>query len=285
MNPTGHRLSIPRLLLPFLVLLAGCLGSDFQDQALDIQKWDHGWVVAVEPGEAFSVNLYGNNAYPDLQWRVAEYDRALLQLDGEEHEKPRAPMLDVEAAEPDVYDEGILVSRSVFFFTGADLGETALRFEFVVDGTTVDIAEYTIEVVEDACEARTVAVANRCGGDGFATHPQVLHERNFGEEVELDSGSSIQLVLTANALHQDEPWQVTAYDDSVISIDGPIALAPARTAGDLGTELDADVSHSFLPASQFTVTGVAPGESLLVLEIAADGMRLDVFEMVVIVAD
>ena len=236
MSPTSYRLSLPRLLLPFLVLLAGCLGSDFQDLTLEIQKWDHGWQIAIEPGEEFSVDLFGNNAYPDHQWRVAEYDRTVLRLDGEDYQTPRPPMLDVEAAEPGVYDEGILISRSVFFFTGVDLGETALRFEFVVDDTTVDIAEYTVEVVEDACEARTVAVANRCGGDGFATHPQVLHERNFGEEVELGLGSSVQLVLTANALHQNEPWQVTAYDDSVISIDGPVALASARSAGDFSTE-------------------------------------------------
>lgn len=285
MSPVRHRLPLARLFLAFLVFLTGCLGSDFEDLSLEVQKWDHDWVIAVEPGEAFSVDLFGNNAYPDHRWRVADYDRALLRLDGEEYQTPRPPMLDVEAAEPGVYDEGILDSRSLFFFAGLGVGETPLRFEFVADGVTIDVAEYTVEVIEDACSARTVAVANRCGGDGFASHPQVLHERNFGEQVEIDAGSGVHLVLTANALHPDQPWQVTAYDDSVISVDGPVALPPARTAGDFVTELDADVSHSFLPAWQFTVTGVAPGESELRVEIVGGGTLLDVFEMAVLVTD
>lgn len=246
---------------------------------MGVEKWDHGWTVAVEPDEEFSVGLFGNNAYPESQWRVAEYDRKVLRLAGERHEKPRPPELDVEAAEPGQYDEGILVSSSHFSFTGLDLGTSPLRFEFVVGGELIDVAEYRVDVVEDACAAGTVAVANRCGGDGFASHPQTLHERNYGEEAVVESGTPTELVLMANALHQEVPWRVVTYDDSVISIDDPVALRPARPSGDFTSEVDDETSHSFLPAWQFDITGVAPGESELVLEIAVDGRRIDVFDM------
>lgn len=283
MSPICQRLPLIRslLFLVALLLIAGCLGSDFADAPFGVEKWDHGWLIAVEPGEEFSVDLFGNNAYPDHQWQLVEYDSAVLRLGGQEHQKRRPPVPDVEAAEPGESGEGILVSRSGFRFAGVAVGRTPLRFEFVVEGVAIDTVEYTVEVVEDACAANTVAVANRCGGAGFTSHQQVLHERNFGEEVILDSGASTQLVLTANALYQDVPWQVVAYDDAVVAIDGPVALGSARSNGDYESELDAETSHSFLPTWEFTVIGVVPGDSDLVLEIAAGGRRVDLFEMTV----
>lgn len=284
MSPMCHRLPLLRLFLVLaLLLIQGCLGSDFENAPLGIEKWDHGWLIAIEPEETFSVGLLGNSAYPESQWRVVEYDSQVLRLDGEEHEKPRAPMPDEEAAEPGQYDEGILFPSSHFGFTGLAVGETLLRFEFVVDGEPIDIAEYTIEVVDDACAAETVAVANRCGSPGFTSHPQVLHEPDYGQMVVLEAGQSIDLMLTANALFEDVPWQAVTYDGSVVTVDGPEALTPARSVGDFTSELDEDASHSFLPSWQFTLTGVAAGESDLVLEMATAGRRLDAFEITVLV--
>lgn len=283
MGPMRHRLPLLRWLrlVLALLLIPGCLGSDFEDLPLGIEKWDHGWMFAVEPDEEFSVGLFGNNAYPESNWRIVDYNSEVLRLDGEAHEKPRPPAPDVEAAEPGQYDEGIRVSSSHFSFTGLDLGTSPLRFEFVVAGEPIDVAEYTVAVVADACDAGTVAAANRCGGDGFATHLQLLHELNYGEEVLLEPGASIELVLKANALYEDAPWRVVTYNDSVIAIGEGVALGPARSSGDFTSDLDDEASHSFLPSWQFTITGVAIGESELVLEIAVDDRRIDVFEMTV----
>lgn len=283
MNPFRPRLPLARVAVALLLVAsAGCLGNDFREAQLGIEKWDHGWLVAIEPEEEFSVDLLGSSAYPGYQWEVAEYDSTVLELVGEEYEEPRPPAGDPNATEAGDYDPGSLVTRSAFRFAGIDLGQTPLRFELLADGELIDIAEYSVAVVDDACEAETAAVANRCGGPGFAYHPQVLFEYNFGEETAIEVGATVELVLTANALHQDLPWTVVDYDESVIGVEGPSELSPARSAGDFG-EVDEESSHSFLPTWQYTITGVAPGRSALTLEIAVNGEPVDVFEMDVVV--
>jgi len=263
-------------------LLAACLGNDFRDSPLGVDKWDHGWLIAIEPEEELWVDLLGNAAFPDAKWQVVEADSAVLKLESEEHEEPRQASGDPDATEAGEYDPGSLVSRSGFGFVGVALGETPLRFELAVDGEPVDIAEFTVAVVPDSCEAATAAVANRCGGDGFTYHSQVLHEQNFGEEIALTPGEVTRLVLTANALHQEQAWQVVDYDASVISVEAPGAVEPPRRVGDF-SEVSADSPHSFLPAWEFAIRGLRVGETALVLEIDVEGERIDLFRLDVIV--
>lgn len=272
------------LLLGVLVALAaGCLGSDFSSAPLAVERWDSGWLLAIEPEEEFSVDLLGSYAYPGEQWSVVEFDDAVLRLTGEEYEEPRPPSGDPEAAEGGESDPGSLVTRSGFAFEGLALGQTPLRFELVVDGRLIDAAEFEVEVVEDACDADTAAVANRCGGDGFSYQPQMLHERNYGEETGLEDGASIELVLYGNEPYPDAAWAITGYDERVVTVTGPVELGPARSPGDF-SEVDIDTSHSFLPAWGFTITGLAEGEATLNLELANDGQLLDEYETTLVVS-
>lgn len=108
------------------------------------------------------------------------------------------------------------------------------------------------------------------------------HERNFGEETAVGVGGTTELVLTANALHQDVPWTILGFDESVMTVDGPVPLGPARDIGD-SSDVDAQTSHSFLPAWQYAITGVAAGHTTLALELAVDGERIDVYELDIVV--
>jgi hypothetical protein len=275
-----------RLLLTFGLAAAvgvGCLGNDFSNAPLSINERDHGWVAAVEPGEVLEVDLTGNAVYPEEPWRLADFDPAVIALDSEHHETPRPPSGDPDGMDPEDYDPGSLISFSFFGFVGVSSGETPLRFEIVADGELIDIAEYTIAVVEDACEADTAAVANRCGGDGFQYHPQTEWEADHGRDLVLEPGGEIEVTLTANALYPDASWQVVESDPAVAAIESQ-ALGAAREPGDF-SDVDPDHSHSFLPAWIFTVRGVALGESPLVMEITVDGKRVDVYERTVLVVE
>ncbi len=284
MGPSRSELLLLRLVIAVLVVLvAGCLGSDFSSARFGVEKWDSGWLLAIEPEEEFSVDLLGSSAYPGEQWGVAEFDDSVLRLIGEEHEEPRPPSGDPEAMEGGEFDPGSLVTRSGFVFEGVALGETPLRFELVVDGRLVDIADFAVEVVEDACDAGTAAVANRCGGGGFSHQPQMLREWNHGEVVTLEHGASIELVLHGNQLHPDAAWAITGDDKTVVTVAGPVALGPARSPGDF-SEVDIDTSHSFIPAWRFTITGLAAGEAALSLELASDGQLLDEYEITFVVS-
>ena len=205
MGPPQLQLPLLRLVTALLVVFfAGCLGNDFRSAPFGVEKWDSGWLLAIEPEEEFSVDLLGSSAYPGDQWSVAEFDDAVLRLTGEEHEEPRPPSGDPEATEGGEHDPGSLVTHSRFVFEGVAVGETPLRFELVAGGQLIDVAEYAVVVVEDACDAGTAAVANRCGGDGFSYQPQMLHERNFGEETALEEGAFIGLELANDGQLLDE---------------------------------------------------------------------------------
>lgn len=284
MYPNRHRFPFPVLSIVLATALAaGCLGNDFRDATLSINEFDHGWLVAIEPEEQFDVGLTGNAVYPDAPWRIVEYDPAVIALDGEDHMTPRPPSGDPEGSEAEDYDPGSLVSSSFFGFTGLSLGETLLRFEIVVDGEAIDVAEYRVSVVEDACDAGTPAVANRCGGDGFAYHSQVEFELAHGQELAVEPGTDTHLRLTANALHPDSPWQLVDSDPDVVAVEVK-PLGAARTRGDF-SEVEAETPHSFLPAWDITIRGVALGEAPLVLEITVDGKPVDRYERTVLVVE
>lgn len=282
MGPPRRQFSSFRLITALLaILVAGCLGNDFRSAPLDVEKVDSGWLLAIEPGEEFSVGLLGSFAYPSQQWSVADFDDAVLRLSGAEHEEPREPSEDAEAVEEGESDPGSLLTLSRFVFEGVALGETQLRFELIANGQLIDVAEYAVQVVDDACDADTSAVANRCGGEGFGYHPQVLNELSYGEDTVLEEGASIGLVLHANQAHPDASWAITGYDAGVVAVAGPIALTP-RPPSDF-SEVDVGIRHSFIPASEFTITGLAQGTTTLTLELASDGQLLDEYETTLVV--
>jgi hypothetical protein len=140
-----------------------------------------------------------------------------------------------------------------------------------------------IAVVADSCDAETAAVANRCGGDGFRYHPQTECEWDYGRPLVLEPGAEARLMLMANALYPGSPWTVVESDPAVVVVESE-AHGPARSRGDF-SDVDPDVSHSFLPSWTFRVRGVGVGESPLVLEISVDGERVDLYERTVVVAE
>jgi hypothetical protein len=210
---------------------------------------------------------------------VSEFDSAVIELQDQQHIPPAGDSADGETLDP----ADPLVPFTVFSFVGVTLGESPLVFELVVDGERIDIAEFTVDVVEDACDSEVGAVANRCGRD-FSFHPQDLTEWDHGGLVALEPGDELDVSLTANALHSDSPWQVIEFDPAVIDLEGPEYVAPDRSSGDWGP-WEPDSRHSFLPTWDSTIVGVALGESPLVLGISADGTPVDVFELTVAVVE
>ena len=285
MSPNRRLFSSLACCLGILLLTNGCLGNDFRDLPLDVDERDHGWTIAIEPEEYFEVHLQGNAAYTEASWRIVDFDPAVIAMEDQEHEIARPAAGNPEAMEPDEYDPGSPTSQSRFTFIGLSRGETPLRFEVLGNGTPVDVVEYTVTVVDDACSADTAAVANRCGGD-FSYHPQEgLIEWDHGRTVPLEPGNELLITLTSNALHPDNAWQIAAFDERIITVEGPQPLGASRAPGDF-SETDPFVSHSFLPAWLFTLRGVALGESPLTLEVVADGQRVDLFEInVAVVGD
>ena len=265
-----------------LLLGAGCLGQDHLDIPLSLDEWDHGWLAVIEPEEQLDVSLTGNALYPEVPWHVSEFDSAVIELQDQQHIPPAGESADGETLDPaDPADP--LVPFTVFSFVGVTLGESPLVFELVVDGERIDIAEFTVDVVEDACDSEVGAVANRCGRD-FSFHPQDLTEWDHGGLVALEPGDELDVSLTANALHPDSPWQVIEFDPAVIDLEGPEYVAPDRSSGDW-SPWEPDSRHSFLPTWNSTIVGVALGESRLVLGISVDGTPVDGFELTVAVVE
>lgn len=256
-----------------LFVVAGCLGQDFAESPLSLSELDHGWLATIEPGEEFDIGLKGNAAFPDVGWEVVEFDTSVIKL----RDHGEAPL-----GEP----EGVgfsVPSVSVFFFEGIALGETPVVFEFAVDGERIDVAEYSVAVVDDACDAGLGAVANRCG-QAFSYQPQDLTEFDLGQSVVLEPGTSLDLTLTANALHPEIPWEVARIDNDVVGIDGPTFVRADRQSGEWGP-WESDSRHSFLPAWTFTIVGIGLGESELMLELAGEGKPLDLYVLNVAVVE
>jgi hypothetical protein len=47
---------------------------------------DFGSLIRVEPGDEFEVTLAANGAFPDEPWQAVEYDDAVIEPTGSEHE-------------------------------------------------------------------------------------------------------------------------------------------------------------------------------------------------------
>lgn len=263
----------------WLLFGMGCGNEDFVDAPLELDEWDHGWLAVIEPGEELDVGLRGNVLDPDVAWQVVEYDAAVIELQGQEHQMPRADVAGLD--DEDTGDP--LLSHTLFFFSGAALGDTPLVFELVVDDVRLDVAEFTVRVVEDACDSETGATANRCGRD-FSFHPQDLTELDYGRSVALEPGDELEVVLAANALYPESPWEVVDFDAEVIDVDGPVRAEANRSPGDW-EPWEPGARHSFLATWTLTIVGVALGESPLVLEIRGDGERVDAYELALAVVE
>jgi hypothetical protein len=272
MNRWRHRSISPIiwLALPCL-LITGCLGQDYKSVELTMTEGDHGWLAVIEPDEQFSVAFRENPQYPGVEWTVAEIDSSVIEVVGEFAETPE-----------DVPGEDRTLTIWGFELLGTALGESPLTFELAADGRTVDIAEFTIAVVADACAGEEGITAPRCRRQrqGYAVESC---EWEHGRVMTTQPDETVGLMLTANAPHPDAPWELVAYDASVIELTGSRQL-DTRTPGDWDTS-DPTEPDSFLPIQEFTFTALKPGESSLRFEMKLDGETIEFCERTVVVGE
>ena len=276
-----HRRYIVVAALAVGLASSACLGQDFLAAPLELGSLDHGWRVNVESNEEFGVSLVANPLYPDVPWRLAESDAGVVRLTGTEH--------DVDACAPGAENpcpEGAaqepFLPVTTFRFVGAEAGESALDFELVVDGEVVDVCEYTISVVEDACEGDVGIAANRCGLGTRQPEYGEVAIFDYGRTLNLGPGETFAVTLAANAMHPDAPWVVAEMDPGVLTL-VTTEEDPARTPGDWDTS-DREKPWHFLPIWRLTFEAVETGETPLVLEVVVDGEPVEVFEITVSVA-
>ena len=287
---TSSRCRMAAAVIIFAGLLTACLGQDFLNAPLELDGFDHGWLVNVEPDEEFEVGLVANPLYPDVQWQLADFDPRLIEFDGSEHITTNCQPTDENPCPPGSEEEPFL-AFSEFQFTGSMLGESPLSFELTVDGELVGACEYTIRVVEDACEGDIGIAANRCGLGDRDWDPD-LGDRDWdvgvavyehGTRQTLGVGQVLAVSLPANTMHPEAPWQVAEIDPVVLAHQAT-AQGPARTPGDWDTS-ERDKPWQFLPVWRLTFKATGLGESPLMLEVVATGGRVDVFEITVNVVE
>jgi hypothetical protein len=264
---------ISALALVFGVLLggAGC-ATDFEAAAVGLGREDHGWLVSIEPDEAFEVGLIGNALHPDARWKLVDHDPSVVALTHQEHEKISQ---DLEELTLDPR-----VTLTLFFFAGVELGETPLVFALEADGERIGITEYTIDVVEDSCDVEIGIVANRCGRN-TGDQPQELTELSHGWLVALEPGNSIDVTLTGNPQYPRGTWRVVEFDDSVLALEGTRQVAADRVPGDWSLESRA----SFLPTWTFTLRALDLGRSRFVVDLLVGERRVDVYSLTLDVVD
>jgi hypothetical protein len=127
-------------------LVANRCGGSAVDQPQGLTELDHGWLVALEPGDTIDVTLMGNPQFPDGAWGIAHLDAAVVDV--------ADPALRVADRVPGDWSRaGVasFLSRSTFPVTAIDVGRSRVEFHFEADGETIDIYSVTFDVVDDAC--------------------------------------------------------------------------------------------------------------------------------------
>lgn len=270
------RFSVIGLAVGVGLLVTGCLGQDYLDQPLSFSEWDHGWLGVIDSGEMLDVGLRENPSYPGAEWQIVEFDASVLTLEESLHAPSPRP------AAPD--DQQSLLAGWVFIFSGASVGESTLAFEIRADGERVDLAEFTVSVVEDACATELGISAARCGGDQLDDQGQRgLTEWGSGWSVPIAPEEETTVTLTANAAYPDVSWLVVEHDPSVIEVRNN-GTQDARSPGDWDLS-DPNKPQSFLSISEFVVTGVDSGESALIFELRIGDRRIEAVEYTAVVAD
>jgi predicted secreted protein len=233
------------------LLAAGCLGDDYRDVELALSDWDHGWLAVVEPGEAFTVGLPEHAQYPGAAWTIVADGSPTLEVVGSTVEQPPP-----EEQAPAIW---------IFNVVARDLGEAPLAFQLDVDGSTVDRVDLTVTVVDDACASDEGIAAPRCGGQQQITAPQGISELEHGSTVVLAEGEDAAVVLTGNATRPEAVWRLSASGPLVVSVSAPREVG-SRTPGNWDTD-DATEPGTFLPRSEFLVTGEVAGSVVLRFEL------------------
>jgi predicted secreted protein len=235
-----------------VLLTAGCLGDDYRDIDLALSDWDHGWLAVVEPEETFTVGLPEHPQYPGTAWSVVADGSPVLEVMGAAVEGPPP-------------EEDRILSFWIYDVVARSIGEAPLAFELEVEGRAVDRLELQVAVVEDACASEEGLVAARCGGPQQVTAAQGISEWEHGTTVTLAEGDEVAVVLTGNATRPDAVWQLAVPDPTVVDVSEPDEVG-SRTRGNWARD-DASEPGTFLPRSEFLVTGQVPGSTSLRFEL------------------
>jgi predicted secreted protein len=235
-----------------VLMTVGCLGQDYRDVDLALSDWDHAWLAVLEPEEPFTVGLPEHPQHGGEPWSIV--------ADG-------SPVLEVTSAAVDqpAPEEDPAPAFWIYDVVARDLGEARLAFHLDIDGKTVDRAEFQVAVVEDACASDQGLAAPRCGGPQQVTAPQGVSEREHGSTVMLTEGDDAAVVLTGNATRSDAVWQIAASDPAAVDVSEPRDVG-SRSPGNWSRD-DASEPGTFLPRSEFPVTGIAPSRSTVRFEL------------------
>jgi hypothetical protein len=154
------------------LVLTVLLGSDHSRMPISVDDYDDGTGVVVEPGDEFEIYLLGHPAHPEASWAITDLDPAVVEtlrtMHGNHAGTPDArqlaalpePMRGIWTTLPDrppeiineEYGEEWRWPMTIFAFSGAVLGESAITLELRVDGELVHSFGITVSVVDDACE-------------------------------------------------------------------------------------------------------------------------------------
>ena len=160
------------LVLIVTMLFTGCLGSDYAASPIDINDYDSGTRVVVEPGDEFGLGLLGHPARPQAAWVITNIDDAVIEIIDSDHgdlmntpdaeqlaglpEPVRGIWTTLPDRPPDIVSEEEgevwLWPLTSFAFAGAGFGDSDVALELRVDGELIHSFEFTVSVVQDACE-------------------------------------------------------------------------------------------------------------------------------------
>lgn len=122
-------------------------------------------------------------------------------------------------------------------------------------------------------------VLGGCQSD-FASMDLGLEESNFGFKAQVEPDEPFEIALFGNGAYPESEWQVVEMDAERVQL-RDIETIPARPEGAWVGEYEGP----FLPISIFRFTAGSLGESLLVLEVQADGQVVDRYEVTIAVVE
>lgn len=122
-----------------------CGRSDVQ-QPQGLTELEHGWLVALEPGEQIDIILTGNPLFADGGWQLDQVDSSAITVDG-----PTNSPADRTTGDWDPDSDESFVSTSTFVVTADELGRARADFSFRAGNRVVDVYSVTFDVVQDAC--------------------------------------------------------------------------------------------------------------------------------------
>jgi len=277
---SGLRLLAAGALVGGLVV-SGCLGQDFLAAPLELTHFDHGWRVNVEPAEEFAVDLVANPLYPDVPWRLVDFDPAVVAHRRTNHITSQCRPTEENPCPVSSETEPFL-PHTRFDFVGVAEGESPLHFALEVDGRPADVTEYSIAVVADACTEDVGISANRCGWDDRSPNLEIATFED-GMTMPVELGETFTVTLAANAQYPEAPWQIVEIDPTVLALRAT-EQDPVRALGDWDTSDDTKPWH-FLAIWRTTFEAIGYGTSPLILEVVSGGEQIDVFEIAVTVGD